>query len=383
MSVSYFRRVLVLASAAFSLIACQHDWSPSEEADASVDTSTLTDATVAPPVDGAQDGSALLPDASLADGAQPVEASVVDATSQPQPDASARSEGGSAEAGSTEAGSADAQAAMDATSTPESGASTCTNCPSGGECREPTCQNGSCGLQNKPAHATCSSGVCNGAGTCIKCVDDTDCKTPGARACSSSQCVQCNDASHCNAANHEVCTNHVCEVGPYCGDRMVNQASEQCDDGNTSNGDACLNTCKNARCGDGFVRLQFEYCEPTVAPHNFWTCNPSTCQASREYAACNEDADCPPSPWQCLNGRCTTMCTDIGQCPPVPVGGGSTACAFFCVNSCMVDGDCAPLHFCNRNAGQSTSTPGFCGPKGCTGGCPAQTKCDGSYCVPL
>ncbi len=36
-----------------------------------------------------------------------------------------------------------------------------------------------------------------------------------------------------------------------CGDG-VRQGSEQCDDGNTSNNDTCLNTCQNAWCGDGF-----------------------------------------------------------------------------------------------------------------------------------
>ena len=28
---------------------------------------------------------------------------------------------------------------------------------------------------------------------------------------------------------------------------------EECDDENDNNNDACLNTCKNATCGDGFI----------------------------------------------------------------------------------------------------------------------------------
>ncbi|NCP67395.1 DUF11 domain-containing protein [bacterium] len=34
-------------------------------------------------------------------------------------------------------------------------------------------------------------------------------------------------------------------IGPFCGDGLVNQPSEQCDDGNTNNTDSCSNTCQN------------------------------------------------------------------------------------------------------------------------------------------
>jgi cysteine-rich repeat protein len=36
---------------------------------------------------------------------------------------------------------------------------------------------------------------------------------------------------------------------------------EECDDGNAVNTDACLNTCTNARCGDGAVRAGAEECD--------------------------------------------------------------------------------------------------------------------------
>ena len=39
-----------------------------------------------------------------------------------------------------------------------------------------------------------------------------------------------------------------------CGDTRVS-ASEECDDGNDVDDDACTNECKNAACGDGIVRL--------------------------------------------------------------------------------------------------------------------------------
>jgi cysteine-rich repeat protein len=255
-------------------------------------------------------------------------------------------------------------------------------CPGSGECREGVCRGGSCGFNNLPAHTPCTAGVCDGSGSCIKCVDNSDCTAPGLRACHDHQCVACNDASHCDASKREVCNAHLCEVGPYCGDRSINQPTEQCDDGNTSSGDACIN-CRSARCGDGYQYLQVEECDPTVAPHNPWTCNAATCKISREYSACRDDGDCPPSPWQCLNGRCTKMCTNFGECPPVPTGGGSTGCGFFCVNYCQVDADCAPFHFCFRMSNQPTSSAGLCAPRPCTDGCATGTSCQDGLCLPL
>ena len=40
---------------------------------------------------------------------------------------------------------------------------------------------------------------------------------------------------------------------PTCGDGIVNQNSEDCDDGNNSNLDNCLNDCTLPACGDGFA----------------------------------------------------------------------------------------------------------------------------------
>lgn len=47
---------------------------------------------------------------------------------------------------------------------------------------------------------------------------------------------------------------------PRCGDAML-QGSEQCDDGNVSNRDGCLNSCREATCGDRFVQRGIEECD--------------------------------------------------------------------------------------------------------------------------
>ena len=44
------------------------------------------------------------------------------------------------------------------------------------------------------------------------------------------------------------------EQDPICGDGKVDEG-EECDDGNDDEQDACLNSCEEARCGDGIIRL--------------------------------------------------------------------------------------------------------------------------------
>ncbi len=57
-----------------------------------------------------------------------------------------------------------------------------------------------------------------------------------------------------------------CDIGSFeaggCGDGFTDAATgEDCDDGNASNTDACLNTCVATSCGDGFVQLGVEECD--------------------------------------------------------------------------------------------------------------------------
>jgi cysteine-rich repeat protein len=61
-----------------------------------------------------------------------------------------------------------------------------------------------------------------------------------------------------------------------CGDGVVQAGVDECDDGNGSNTDACINTCKNAKCGDGFVRAGTEECDDGNQVNND-TCN-NACQ---------------------------------------------------------------------------------------------------------
>lgn len=86
---------------------------------------------------------------------------------------------------------------------------------------------------------------------------------------------QCDDG---NNDDHDACRN-TC-VSATCGDgvhrtgelrRRVSAvslivpadlaSSEECDDGNADDNDACLNTCKVATCGDGILRTGIEQCD--------------------------------------------------------------------------------------------------------------------------
>ena len=54
-------------------------------------------------------------------------------------------------------------------------------------------------------------------------------------------------------------------AGFACGNGVVDEElGEVCDDGNKSDADGCLNTCQLAACGDGFLHIGVELCDPGV-----------------------------------------------------------------------------------------------------------------------
>jgi cysteine-rich repeat protein len=86
----------------------------------------------------------------------------------------------------------------------------------------------------------------------------------------------------------------------------VREGSEQCDDGNDLNTDACTNGCQNARCGDGFTRDGVEQCDDGNAVNNDFCRNdctfaPAVCgDGIRQNGETCDDGntldgdDCPP-----------------------------------------------------------------------------------------
>jgi cysteine-rich repeat protein len=68
----------------------------------------------------------------------------------------------------------------------------------------------------------------------------------------------------------------------HCGDGQVNLDGEECDDGNSSNVDGCLNTCLVATCGDGYVWPAHEECDDGNASDE------DGCLSTCELAACGD-----------------------------------------------------------------------------------------------
>ena len=80
----------------------------------------------------------------------------------------------------------------------------------------------------------------------------------------------CSDTDSCTTDSCDETNNHLREqrLGGVLRRRARRTGTEQCDDGNMSNADACLNTCENATCGDGFVRTGVEQCDAGAANSN-------------------------------------------------------------------------------------------------------------------
>jgi cysteine-rich repeat protein len=61
-----------------------------------------------------------------------------------------------------------------------------------------------------------------------------------------------------------------------CGDGQVFAGLEECDDGNDSNADQCLDNCQDARCGDGYLQIG-EACDSANDPACSSSCTPGRC----------------------------------------------------------------------------------------------------------
>jgi cysteine-rich repeat protein len=153
---------------------------------------------------------------------------------------------------------------------------------------------------------------------------------------------ECDDG---NASNTDACTN-VCN-NAVCGDGFTRSGVEQCDDGNASNTDACTNVCNNAVCGDGFTQSGVEQCDDGNA------FNTDACLNSCLNAVCG-DGFTRAGVEQCDDGNAsnTDACTNV--CNNAVCGDGFTrsgveqcddgnasntdACVAGCVNASCGDG---------------------------------------------
>jgi cysteine-rich repeat protein len=139
-----------------------------------------------------------------------------------------------------------------------------------------------------------------------------------------------------------------------CGDGMV-QGTEQCDDGNDIDDDACHNNC-TFTCGDGVVAAT-ETCD-TAIPAGVPGACPTSCD---DGDACTTDAlngsACQAT---CVHGAITAFVNGDGCCPP---GGNSTNdsdCSVSCGNGIVEAGETC-------DTGITAGMPGAC-PMSCDDG---------------
>ncbi len=113
--------------------------------------------------------------------------------------------------------------------------------------------------------------------------------------------------------------NATCSSLTICGDAVVQNPdgigiAEQCDDGNQSNTDGCLNSCKLAVCGDGFMQIGAEQCDDGN------TVNGDGCSAT---------CAIEPPPASCGNGK-----VESGEvCDEGPLNGTPNHCNGVCLGT--------------------------------------------------
>ena len=85
---------------------------------------------------------------------------------------------------------------------------------------------------------------------------------PIGRCCVDLECHDLHSVEDCDALGGVYDDTRTCAHGCGCGDGLVGfDEGETCDDGNEDNTDACLNSCDEATCGDGFVWAGVEECD--------------------------------------------------------------------------------------------------------------------------
>jgi hypothetical protein len=155
-------------------------------------------------------------------------------------------------------------------------------CPNAPECQSRNCTNdGQCIPENAPEGTSCGAGdVCDGAGTCMDCVNDGDCNVASSLVCdrAAKTCVlSCPDGIKNGAETDVDCGGAAC---PDCSDGKVCSAAGDC-----SSNVCQMNLCRPVTCAN-MVKDGTETdvdCGGQSAP---------TCQKCANGLSCMVNADC-------------------------------------------------------------------------------------------
>lgn len=224
----------------------------------------------------------------------------------------------------------------------------CPITPADSVCAVPECVLGVCGRSNLPASTPCvgEPGVCDGSGTCVECILAADCASAvdmcvdnfcQPASCSNGNLDPGETDADCGGAECAPCANGLsCDLGspPVADDDSC--LSGSCQDDPNSSGFVCAPCATDGQCGiDEFCDLQTGTCEALL-----------------------EDGDDCSSDASCANGACVFE-------PGSAVG---TCCATACDGACETcsTGVCEP-----RLAGSS------CGDPTCQGDTVIDPTCNG------
>ncbi len=254
----------------------------------------------------------------------------------------------------------------------------------GNDCTEDKCTGGVASNPPAAADTACSTGVCDGAASCVACNDPAQCPAPP--ICVTATCVAHACATAAVAAGTVAppaqqqaadCQDVVCD-----GKGAASQAPNPNDLPNDAN-QCTADTCSAAG-------------TPTFAPlpaHAACTQGGgSVCDGKSSCVGCLDNSDCPPPNTCGAGAACTCVkktCASLGltcgsgsdgcggtlQCnsakkdgaeTDVDCGGAAATCAARCGQgkACAQDGDCASAH----------CVDGVCCDKACAGPCEACTK---------
>jgi cysteine-rich repeat protein len=213
-----------------------------------------------------------------------------------------------------------------------------------------------CSSQPDP---TCTDGIHNGdetdidcGGGCSPCADSLGCSAPGdchSQVCESGVCTapRCGDGvinqagEVCDEGGPSATCNADC-TSATCGDGVVNPAAgEECDEGGVDTA-SCNANCTSAACGDGFVNAAAgEQCDEGGV-------DTTTCNADCTSAICGDGVVNPAAGEQCDGGGVDTA-TCNADCTSAICGDSYTniaageACDQGGVDTATCDADCTPV----------------------------------------
>jgi cysteine-rich repeat protein len=166
----------------------------------------------------------------------------------------------------------------------------------------------------------------------------------------------CDNGSANSNTTPDACRTN-CEL-PRCGDSVTDPVNEEdCDDGNASNADACLGTCVDNTCGDGFRNPAAEECDDGNGVDTdacLTGCTLNVCGDGKRNPA---QEDCDDG-----NGSDADPCTN--DCEVAACGDGSTCSASACTT-----GPTGAAEECDDGAANSDTAPNAC-----------RTRCASPFC---